>query len=80
MECTVTVFQALSNFRFNERANKLTGFGRAVINGEPQARWLGTVTMVGTRPGVDGIYRIWGADHSYSRQGYEGVVPQRPAR
>jgi phage protein D len=52
------------------KANMYPGDGRVIINGEPQANWGGTVTIVGARPGVDGTYYIMGADHSWSRQGY----------
>jgi hypothetical protein len=50
--------------------NTLSGMGRIVINGEPAATWLGQVQLIGTRPGVDGLYNIWTASHLYSRQGY----------
>jgi phage protein D len=53
-----------------EKSNAYSGEGRIIINGEPTAAWNGTVTIIGARPGVDGTYRIFGADHSWSRQGY----------
>jgi Bacteriophage probable baseplate hub protein len=53
-----------------EKTNMYTGEGRITINGEPQAAWGGTVTIIGARPGVDGTYFIMSADHSWSRQGY----------
>jgi phage protein D len=46
------------------------GAGRIVINGEPSADWNKHVQIIGARPGVDGTYFIWCAEHSYSRQGY----------
>lgn len=53
-----------------EKTNMYSGQGRVIINGEPQASWGGTVTIIGARPGVDGTYYIMCADHSWSRQGY----------
>ena len=47
-----------------------TGHGRIVINGEPAARFDSLVSLEGARPGVDGHYLIWVAEHIYSRQGY----------
>lgn len=46
------------------------GNGRIVINGEPRAQFNSLVSLEGVRPGVDGQYRIWVAEHIYSRQGY----------
>jgi uncharacterized protein len=46
------------------------GHGRIVINGEPRAVWNSMVVLEGARPGVDGTYLIWTAEHIYSRQGY----------
>jgi hypothetical protein len=46
------------------------GPGRIVINGNPNARWMGHVMLTGVRPGVDASYIIWCAEHLYSRQGY----------
>jgi hypothetical protein len=46
------------------------GLGRIVINGEPRAKYGGTVDLIGARPGVDGQYYIYAAEHMYSRQGY----------
>lgn len=44
--------------------------GRIVINGEPLATWAGQVQLIGARPGVDGLYKIYQAEHMYSRQGF----------
>lgn len=46
------------------------GDGRIVINGEPAATWNCTVVIIGVRPGVDGPYHCFQAEHLYSRQGY----------
>lgn len=55
----------------SERASMEPGFGRIIINGEPAARFWGQVELIGVRPGVDGVYRIWSAEHVYDRrQGY----------
>lgn len=48
----------------------LAGQGKIIIDGEPTAAWMGSVTVVGARPGVDGTYWIMEAEHFYSRQGY----------
>jgi hypothetical protein len=53
-----------------EIASSQSGQGRIVINGEPRARYGGTVLLTGARPGVDGLYFIVVAEHMYSRQGY----------
>lgn len=53
-----------------QKAQQYFGDGRIMINGEPQASWGGTITMIGARPGVDGTYRILCADQAWSRQGY----------
>lgn len=50
--------------------NASVGSSRIMINGEPDAAWGGYVQMVGARAGVDGLYHISEADHTYSRQGY----------
>ena len=58
------------------------GFGRIVINGEPAARFNSLVSLEGARPGVDGYYLIWVAEHIYSRQGYVtwlDVMPYKKA-
>lgn len=47
-----------------------SGQGRIVINGEPRAQYASMVSLEGVRPGVDGHYHIWIAEHIYSRQGY----------
>lgn len=46
------------------------GSGHLVINGEPSARAQWNVQVIGVRPGVDGKYGIFEADHVYSREGY----------
>lgn len=47
------------------------GGGRIVINGEPAAQHNGFVEVIGARPGIDGVWRIESAEHSWSRdQGY----------
>lgn len=46
------------------------GPGRIVINGEPNAHGGGYVNLIGARPGVDGTYLIFIAEHLYSREGY----------
>jgi phage protein D len=61
-----------------EKTNQYSGFGRIIINGEPQASWGGTVTIVGARPGVDGTYYIISADQSWSRQGYVTTLEVAP--
>jgi uncharacterized protein len=58
------------------------GRGRIVINGEPRAVFDSIVSLEGVRPGVDGDYQIWVAEHIYSRQGYVtwlDVTPFGPA-
>jgi hypothetical protein len=59
-------------------ANWMKGHGRIIINGEPQASWGGKAQVIGARPGVDGIYYIETADHSWSRQGYVTTLEVRP--
>ena len=54
------------------------GAGRIVINGEPAARFDSVVSLEGARPGVDGHYVIWVAEHIYSRQGYVTWLDVRP--
>ena len=47
------------------------GHGRICINGEPSAKWMCAVQVIGVRSGVDGSYTAWDAvEHIYSRQGY----------
>ena len=54
-----------------ERASYEPGFGRILINGEPSAKWMGRVQVIGVRPGVDGQYIIYSAEHTAARgQGY----------
>lgn len=45
------------------------GTGWVTINGEPTAIAFSALTLLGARPGVDGVYRIVEAEHIYSRQG-----------
>jgi phage protein D len=48
-----------------------TGHGRICINGEPSARFMCHVQVIGVRPSVDGDYIAADAvEHIYSRQGY----------
>ena len=58
----------------NYKQNWLASEGRVIINGEPDAQWWGDVTVIGARPGVDGTYKIWCAEHTYSRQGYITIL------
>lgn len=60
------------------KANWISGQGRIMINGEPQASWGGTVTLTGARPGVDGTYYIQCADQAWSRQGYTTTLEVTP--
>lgn len=60
------------------KANWVSGEGRIMINGEPQASWGGTVTIKGARPGVDGTYYILCADQAWSRQGYTTTLEVTP--
>lgn len=46
------------------------GGGRIVINGEPAAQFPGFISVVGARPGVDGLWMFKVVEHRYSRQGY----------
>jgi len=47
------------------------GYGRIAINGEPSAKFGGSVEVVGVRPGVDGSYAIWVVEHHLQRgQGF----------
>lgn len=43
------------------------GTGFVMIDGNPNAKGGGMVTIVGARPGVDGTYKISEAEHHYSR-------------
>jgi phage protein D len=50
---------------------RATGYGWAVVNGEPAAAAGSNAILKGTRAGVDGQYRITEAEHSLNRkQGY----------
>ena len=46
------------------------GGGWLIVNGEPNARAGGRVTLTGARPGVDGSYRNHEVEHNYSRRGF----------
>ena len=50
-------------------ADKNKGGGRVTINGNVAAKPEGTCIVAGTRPGIDGSYRIEGVEHSFSRSG-----------
>lgn len=45
------------------------GCGNATINGEPDSKANGRLKVIGARDGVDGIYSIKSAEHTYSRSG-----------
>jgi hypothetical protein len=47
-----------------------TSFGRIIFDGDPNAAWMGKIWLQGVKPGVDGLYTIWNAEHHWSRQGY----------
>lgn len=48
------------------------GGGTVTIIGDPAAQPEGTCTVIGTRPGADGVYTIDGVEHSLDRgSGYE---------
>lgn len=44
------------------------GTGWVQINGEPMARSKGKIVISGARPGVDGVWLIKEAEHTYSRK------------
>jgi len=46
------------------------GGGSATIDGNAAAKPGGVFMLSGTRPGIDGAYRIEGVEHSYSRAGW----------
>jgi hypothetical protein len=50
------------------------GTGACVINGEPTAKVSGSLKMIGSRAGVDGLYEIEEVEHNYSRSG--GYITQ----
>jgi len=50
-------------------AERKRGFGWVLLNGEPQAKAAGKLTLIGARPGVDGTYKITEAEHTYVRGG-----------
>lgn len=56
----------------------LHGEGRITINGEPAAQWMGHVIVQGARPGVNGQWIIYEAEHTYSRAGYVTYLTVRP--
>jgi len=45
------------------------GCGFVTINGEPTAKSNGKMRIIGARDGVDGLYSIKSAEHTYSRSG-----------
>jgi len=46
-----------------------SGGGSVTIDGEPAAQAEGTLILVGTRPGIDGTYRIDSVQHDLTRGG-----------
>lgn len=50
-------------------AKERTGGGTVVIEGAPDAIPDGLCVLVGTRPGIDGTYRVKGVSHSFTRSG-----------
>jgi hypothetical protein len=53
-----------------EESSASAGTGWILMNGEPDARLSGRVTLDGVRPGVDGNYGITEVEHTYSRRGF----------
>lgn len=49
-------------------STKRSGLGWVQLNGEPEAKGGGTVSISGARPGVDGTYMITEAHHTWNRQ------------
>lgn len=43
------------------------GIGWVLLNGEPNAKTGGTISIDGARPGVDGMYSIDEVEHNYTR-------------
>lgn len=54
------------------------GDGLVTLNGEPAAAWNGHVQVIGARPGVDGLYLIREAEHTYSRAGFVTYLTVSP--
>ena len=50
-------------------AERKQGGGRIYLDGEPGAQAQALVSLSGARPGVDGLYRIKTARHTYTRHG-----------
>lgn len=61
-----------------ERASTVAGQGRVIINGEPKAQMWSSLQIIGARPGVDGMYKVECAVHTYSRQGYVTTLEVYP--
>ncbi|MBU3887203.1 phage late control D family protein [Methylosinus sp. KRF6] len=53
----------------SEEAKRDKGGGSVTIDGEPAAQPQTLLTLSGARPGIDGVYRITGVTHTYSRHG-----------
>ncbi|MFN3347437.1 phage late control D family protein [Pseudorhodoplanes sp.] len=51
-------------------AEREKGGGSATIDGDAAAKPGGTFILSGTRPGIEGVYRIEGVEHAYSRAGW----------
>lgn len=45
------------------------GTGWVMLNGEPACKAGGRITIIGARPGVDGLYFVKEAEHNWSRKG-----------